>query len=461
MILPASIRTKGFALPTVLVLSLVLLIIGLSTLQVGSALSRSLSDQHWDRLAKEAAQAGVAYASSCLKTSGAAWGTNKLDPGTTCQGTVNGAAANYAFSSSGDQPRWTAYFEVSPVTNGTDGKSRATSTGRVQLISEAGYITKTYTNSINVYIANLAPKTAQKLIMYAGINCVIASDQQAYCAGGDNTYGRFANGTTAGNVLLPKKFNLPSGLGVLDLKASSPVFDRDYTYLSTETGHLCALATDKQLYCAGANKYGQLGNGTVSNTGTGNASKFLANGSGNYQVLDFTLGGAHTCIATPELEIVCSGDNRAGQIGQASSVTQANSPIAAGGGYKVVASARRTCVISHGLSDAYCTGVDTYGEHADGSPASTQYGYTTMTRNSAAFPPPASVIRDISLSGNTSCIITNVAACAGMNYEGQLGNNTTTNSSSLLQIQPTGLGAGQPANYLNLTLYTTCVVIIV
>lgn len=81
--------TVGFALPTVLITSIVMLIILAVSVTSVAAVRTGLKTQYYETLAKEAGEAGVAYAKACLaKNSNVPqWSNaNPLTPGTDCSG---------------------------------------------------------------------------------------------------------------------------------------------------------------------------------------------------------------------------------------------------------------------------------------------------------------------------------------------------------------------------------------
>jgi hypothetical protein len=93
--------------------------------------------------------------------------------------------------------------------------------------------------------------------------CAVASDNQVYCAG-LNDSGGLGNGTTSAAQVpfsAPTKFRLdlanpaPLGSATLPLTAKK-VFTKDR--------FTCVIASDNQAYCAGDNNYGQLGQGNLS-----------------------------------------------------------------------------------------------------------------------------------------------------------------------------------------------------
>jgi alpha-tubulin suppressor-like RCC1 family protein len=91
--------------------------------------------------------------------------------------------------------------------------------------------------------------------------CVIASNGQVYCAG-ENHYGSLGNGqTTWSNVIpitSPTRFLLPAG------RTAKKVTTKDWI--------TCVIADNDDVYCAGVNNLGQLGQGNTSvNAGDGNS----------------------------------------------------------------------------------------------------------------------------------------------------------------------------------------------
>src|SRR5690606_22914026 len=86
----------GFALPTVLISSLVMFGVLLASAAVTATSGAALSDQYYNRLAKQAAESGLAYAEACLDQleSIPDWSDgNELKPHTDCSGNeVSGAS---------------------------------------------------------------------------------------------------------------------------------------------------------------------------------------------------------------------------------------------------------------------------------------------------------------------------------------------------------------------------------
>jgi len=92
----------------------------------------------------------------------------------------------------------------------------------------------------------------------------------------------------------------------------------DATQISAGFGHSCALRTGGTISCWGYNNYGQLGNGT-----TGSPSLTPVPVSGVSDATQISAGESHTCALRAGGTISCWGSNGYGQLGNG---TTTNSP---------------------------------------------------------------------------------------------------------------------------------------
>lgn len=82
-------KSGGFALPSVLISSLIMMSVLIVSVAATSALRASMSDQYYNELAKSASRSGVAYAQACLEENAGAvtWSDDlPLAPNTDCRG---------------------------------------------------------------------------------------------------------------------------------------------------------------------------------------------------------------------------------------------------------------------------------------------------------------------------------------------------------------------------------------
>ena len=94
-----------------------------------------------------------------------------------------------------------------------------------------------------------------------GFSLAVGSDGNAY-AWGDNTYGQLGDGTTTDRHT-PVRVKTPD-------RNTYPNLPKDFTYLQVSTGwrHSLALGSDGNAYTWGYNNYGQLGDGTTTDRHT-------------------------------------------------------------------------------------------------------------------------------------------------------------------------------------------------
>src|SRR6266571_3299925 len=94
-------------------------------------------------------------------------------------------------------------------------------------------------------------------------------------------------------------------------------------------GHFCALTTSGAAYCWGYNAYGQLGDGTTTNSNTPVAVV------GGHSFVALAVGAVHTCGLTSVGTAYCWGDNGDGPLGDGSTTSSAT-PVAVVGGHHFI-----------------------------------------------------------------------------------------------------------------------------
>lgn len=92
---------KGFALPTILIASVIMLTVLLVTIASTSSVRVSLANQYYEGLARSAAESGIAYARSCLDINNGTpiWNDSApLKPNSDCAGSTasHPCATNFA-----------------------------------------------------------------------------------------------------------------------------------------------------------------------------------------------------------------------------------------------------------------------------------------------------------------------------------------------------------------------------
>ena len=181
-------------------------------------------------------------------------------------------------------------------------------TGTVQTVSSTG---------------DLVGKTVKEIetVDLTNGTCVIGSDDKAYCWGTTNTYGQLGNGSTPGS-------SVPVAVttsGVLAGKAIKKITSSPAMGSST----MCALTADGKVYCWGRNNYGQLGNGSTTDSSVPvavNTSGVLAGKT----IKDIIHGGTYaSCAIDTQGEMYCWGYGFFGQLGngQSGGSTMSATPV--------------------------------------------------------------------------------------------------------------------------------------
>ena len=254
-------HAPAFALPTILIISTVMLIIlaGAAT-SVGS-IRAALNSQYYNLLATEAAESGLAAARSCLAQSNyvATWGsgTSSLRPNTGCTGGAACVNTSSCFVLSKSDMRTT--FAVEAPTSSMAGSQVVTVTGTVQLMrtSNSTLPWKTYTQTLNARVGAevgfnnvvFGYTASGAYFLTQGLDSVVRGT-------GYNGQGQLGVGSY-GSVTTPREMlSLPGSARPVSIHTS-------FVSLGLNT---FVIGSDNNLYGMGQNTHGQLGNGSMTTT---------------------------------------------------------------------------------------------------------------------------------------------------------------------------------------------------
>jgi alpha-tubulin suppressor-like RCC1 family protein len=176
--------------------------------------------------------------------------------------------------------------------------------------------------------------------------------------------------------------------------------------------HACAIAEAVGTWCWGDNEHGQLGDGTTTDRHS------PVEVAGLSEAYGIAAGTAHTC-ARFENRIECWGDNEHGQLGDGTT-TERHSPVIAISGFieEITAGSEHTCAnIGITIRSVWCWGDNEHGQLGDG---------TTTDRYSPVEVTGLPSGGALAAGGSYTCAISYFTWCWGNNEHGQLGDGTTT-----------------------------------
>ncbi|WP_028192821.1 Ig-like domain repeat protein [Salinispora pacifica] len=251
-----------------------------------------------------------------------------------------------------------------------------------------------------------------------GHSLALTSDG-AVLAWGENISGELGDGTTD-NRNTPVAVNLPPSTTI--------------TAIAAGHNHSLALTSDGVVLAWGYNFFSQLGDGTTTNRNTP-VEVDLPTGT---TVTSIAAGAVHSLAITTAGTALAWGGNYAGQLGDGTTDNR-NTPvevdlptgttvtsIAAGGVHSLAATSTGT---------AFAWGSNNYGELGDGT-------NTDRLVPVAVNLPPNTTVTTIAAGGGVHSLAmtsTGSALAWGYNYYGQLGDGTTTNRNTPVEVDlPTG-----------------------
>ena len=251
----------------------------------------------------------------------------------------------------------------------------------------------------------------------AGYSCGLNGEGQAYCWG-EGARGQIGDGATEDRATPTR---IPTTVS--------------FSTLAAGWNHVCGLSEDGReggrAYCWGANDAGQLGDGTTADrsipTPVRTALRFTT----------LSAGSAHTCgttsAGTVAGAIYCWGDNKYGQLGDGT-LSSHSTPVAVNASERFVsvsAGSVHTCALTQD-HEAWCWGRNTYGQLGDGS---------AVSRPSPVQVSGGHDFTSVKAFGSHTCGTTTSEElfCWGYNLDGQLGDGTREHRLRPTYIQkPTG-----------------------
>ena len=269
---------RGFALPTMVLASLLVMMVLGVALSTISGVRAALDEQYYSQLVREASEAGIRYAEACYALTSTGTDTTKwpkatsgqgatLDTGDDCNGiplsttTGCGTSAATAGCYVVNTPSVDTSFSVS-VANVQGAVYTLSSVGKVMIVNQSGAVTRTVSSTLKY-------NTSIRLVNIASGNdtTCIAQNGLLYCWG-DNSYGQVGDGGGQpwGNIREYNTTYPPNNPHPFPYLVKTGALNGLYVQaVATGMYHTCAIAnstasiTNNAVYCWGSSALGQAG----------------------------------------------------------------------------------------------------------------------------------------------------------------------------------------------------------
>ena len=257
-----------------------------------------------------------------------------------------------------------------------------------------------------------------------GYHACVSAPVEGISCWGSNDRGQLGDGTVADRV---------SAVGVVGISGTA-------TMLSGGGYHTCALVSSGEVECWGGNQYGQLGQGSADGPETCGSSACSTAPVGITSIAGagaITCGLHHSCALIPGSGVRCWGRNSYGQLGDGT-YTDSSVPVVAAGISGEITSISagyfHTCAVDSG-GGVICWGANAYGQLGDGTYEDRQTPVPVTGFASGG-------IAAVSAGYRHTCGLTESGGvkCWGDNSSGQLGDGTY--SGSLVPVDVSGLLSG-------------------
>ena len=263
------------------------------------------------------------------------------------------------------------------------------------------------------------------------------SSSGAVYAWGWNGSGQLGNGTTADS-------HIPVAVKVV----GTPMAGKNITQISAggsfNDGHSLARASDGTVYAWGRGVYGQLGNGTTTDSNVPVAVKTVGTPMAAKTITQISAGAGHSLALASDGTVYAWGQNTYGQLGN-NTMINANAPVSvqtigtpmAGKIIIQLAAGNSQSVALASDGTIYAWGWNRYGQLGNGTTVDTRIPVAVKVTGT---PMAGKVIAQVAASNAHTLAVASDGTVYdwGWNQYGQLGNNTTTNSSVPVAVQTTG-----------------------
>jgi alpha-tubulin suppressor-like RCC1 family protein len=268
-------------------------------------------------------------------------------------------------------------------------------------------------------------------------SCAIESGK-AYCWG-DNSFGELGEGST------------PESSVPVAVDTSGVLAGKTLIQITTGDDFTCALDSAGSAYCWGSNYAGGLGNGSTVSYSSAPVAVDTSGVLAGVTLTRISANAFHACVLDSAGAAFCWGYNNWGQLGDGST-TNSSVPVAVDASgvlagkalTQISANYGSTCALD-ASGAAYCWGYNHYGELGDGSTADSSVPVAVDTSGV-----PGNSFTQLADGGFHACALdaSGAAYCWGYNGSGQLGDDAIADSSVPVAVDTAGVLAGKTLTHL-------------
>lgn len=226
-----------------------------------------------------------------------------------------------------------------------------------------------------------------------------------------------------------------------------------FTDVAAGVTHACGIA-QSSVYCWGTSAAGGLGLGAI--TAATVPTKVTGGQLGTQSVVQISAGTNFSCARTSAGKAYCWGEGSAGQLGYGTSADSTTPRLVSSltSVTSISTGNQHACAVSSGK--AYCWGSDSSGQLGDNT-ASASKNVPTAVYVSGVM--ASRVVSSVSAGTSHSCAVADgLAFCWGINGSGRLGNSSATTSNVPVAVTTSGVLRTRTITQVNAGNDSTCAV---